>query len=150
MKELNFDSKDVLVHIILKCAELGYEFNITKGQKLLYCCYGAVLAFLDARLCKEHPMAWQYGPVFPKTYEAYVKSKLDYSSDVIANSDNPRLKSIVDGAIELFGKYKAYELVNWSHSPVSPWSTVTNHGKILYHDIPDSLIAAYFKKVVAE
>lgn len=38
----------------------------TQAQKLLYCCYGIVLAAFDERLTDEHPKAWPGGPIFPR------------------------------------------------------------------------------------
>ena len=62
-----FDSLQVMAYIIKRCKQKGIYVNITKLQKLLYCCYGVVLAKFGVRLTDERPEAWQYGPVFPET-----------------------------------------------------------------------------------
>ena len=45
-----FDSNDVMAYILLKASEDNFFVNITKLQKLLYCCYGVVLAAFGWRL----------------------------------------------------------------------------------------------------
>ena len=74
MNDLNFDSIGVLAYIIKCCAKFNYFINYTKAQKLLYCCYGVILAQFNIRLTKEHPKAWQYGPVFPRAFNAQHKN----------------------------------------------------------------------------
>lgn len=63
------DSLDMAAYIVKYCAMKNYFINLTKLQKLLYCCYGAVLAYSGIRLIKEHPKAWDHGPVFPRVYD---------------------------------------------------------------------------------
>lgn len=60
-----YDSRDVAAFAARCCITEGYEHNITKIQKLVYCAYGVVLAARGIRLCDESPKAGQYGPVFP-------------------------------------------------------------------------------------
>lgn len=60
-----YDSRDVAAFAARCCIAEGYEHNITKIQKLVYCAYGVVLAARGIRLCDESPKAGQYGPVFP-------------------------------------------------------------------------------------
>ena len=60
------DSLQVMAYIIKRCHEKEITLNITKLQKLMYCCYGTVLGKFGLRLIDEYPAAWQYGPVFPE------------------------------------------------------------------------------------
>lgn len=48
-----FNSLDVASFIATVCNEQGFHYNNTKIQKLLYCCYGGVLAVYNQRLCDE-------------------------------------------------------------------------------------------------
>lgn len=149
MKELGFDSVGVLAHIILKCVSFGYPIDLTKGQKLLYCCYGVALALKDTRICKEHPKAWQYGPAFPRAYKHHKDNRIDFSSDPIATCDDPELIRDIDDTIKFYGKYNASSLVNWTHKEDGPWAISSQKGTVLYNDIPDELIKEYFKTFVS-
>lgn len=147
MARFEYDSIGVLAHILKQCAALGYDCGYTKAQKLLYCCYGVVLAAYDARLTKEHPKAWQHGPAFPRAFNAHHKGRIDYSSDPIIKNDAEFIETI-DSTIATFGKYTASALVNWSHRPGSPWSLCSADGQTLYIDIADQVITEYFKNHV--
>lgn len=145
MQDCNFESKDVLAYIFRKCAEFGFEVSITKGQKLLYCCYGLLLASDNARLCSEHPACWTYGPVFPSSYKAWREGKLDFSNKTIkAIESNEHLKDVMESALKYFGKASASKLIAWTHLPNSPWALCSNNGRHLYRDIDDVLIRDCF------
>lgn len=67
---MEFSSSNVMAFVIRFCqsADAPIHVDKAKSQKLLYCCYGAVLAETNERLTDEHPEAWPYGPVFPRTF----------------------------------------------------------------------------------
>ena len=46
------DSLQVMAYIVDMCRKQHIEVNVTKLQKLLYCCYGVALAQLGIRLTK--------------------------------------------------------------------------------------------------
>lgn len=152
-----FRSEAALTHIILKCADLGYEINLTKGQKLLFCCYGSVLAIFDKRLCDEAPKAWHYGPAFPRAYKHHRDNVLDLNKDELVayvdknkTDENQKILKLIDECIEFFGKYNASTLVNWTHKENSPWYVASQGGKALFGPIADTLISNYFKKIIKE
>ena len=58
------ESLQATAYIVKRCDEKGIALNVTKLQKLMFCCYGAVLGKFGLRLIDEYPVAWQYGPVF--------------------------------------------------------------------------------------
>lgn len=148
MKDLDFDSVDVLAHILRRCLAMGYECGYTKAQKLLYCCYGAMLGLYGIRLTKEHPKCWQFGPVFPRAFNAHHKGRIKSNQcDPIANADE-WLRFAIDETIDNFGKWTAGQLVDWSHKPGSPWSVSSSGGTDLYKNVDDFLIAADFKKII--
>ena len=150
MENYEFSSKDVLAYVFKKCAELNIsDVSITKALKLLYCCYGVVLANNGVRLCKEHPACWTYGPVFPKSYEAWKERKLDYGNKTIKKiEEDEELSNVLVQTLKFFGQYSASKLVAWSHLPNSPWALSSYGGKYLYEDISDALIIDCFKKII--
>lgn len=150
LAELNLDSRDVAAYIVKYCAYKNYFINLTKLQKILYCCYGAVLADSDARLTKEHPKAWDHGPVFPRVYNLKTKNPDGFIQGLIEREEHikdilsSRVMIAINATIDLFSKYTAGALVEWTHRPVSPWYKCTDGGKNLYGEIPDELIREYF------
>lgn len=148
-----YDSIDVLAHILTKCSALGYDCGYTKAQKLLYCCYGVVLAVYNRRLTKEHPKCWQYGPAFPRAFNAHHKGKIEFDKDpfIKFNLSDPEDKEFletIDSTIENFGKYTAGQLVEWSHRPSSPWAICSANGQNLYGNVADPVIREFFKERV--
>ena len=149
---MQYNSLDVASLIARLCQKLHYHYNNTKIQKLLYCCYGSVLAAYGKRLCDEYPRAWQYGPVFPRVFN-YIKKRrgilAEYSPDFKVPA---QIESLLEDVVAVFGKYDAVPLSTWSHKPGSPWDMVVNHidgeGGGLNNFIPDDLIAAYFRENV--
>lgn len=146
-----FDSKDVMAYILTKCEEENIFVNLTKLEKLLYCCYGAVLAKFGSRLTTEHPEAWPYGPVFPQTFVAFRDGL------ITAESDNgfrikcpPEWLALIDEVIKVFGQYKASQLSAWSHKKGSPWFNASCGGIAMKVPLDDFEVMQYFKKNVLE
>lgn len=146
------NSLDVASLIARLCHKRNYHYNNTKIQKLLYCCYGSVLAVFGQRLCDEYPRAWQYGPVFPRVFNYIKKRKGDIALYHPDFSLPDELRALLEKVIDIFGKYDAVPLSKWTHKPGSPWDTVVNQldgeGGGLNNFIPDDLIANYFKSYV--
>jgi len=144
---MEHSSLDVASHIVNICVKNDISYNNTKVQKLMYCCYGSVLAIHNKRLCDEYPRAWQYGPVFPRVYSYINKGKdiatlcprLDTGDDVL---------SLLEEVVRSFGVYYASALSAWTHRAGSPWDIVVNEMQAPNSIIPDDLIVAYFKKHV--
>lgn len=148
MEELGYDSLAIASYIEKRCKELNYSgINNTKIQKLLYCCYGAVLVVEDKRLCKEYPRAWDYGPVFPRVYSYISKNKKLEDIPQVSLRDN--IKDILDTVIDFFGKFSGGQLSQWSHEEGSPWHNVIILQKqSIGSFIPDNEIKEYFKRYV--
>ncbi len=120
---MEFRSSDVMAYILYKAQKDEHPLNKTQAQKVLYCCYGAVLAKFDQRLTDEHPKAWPYGPVFPRTINDINKKRLTVGmAQEIEKQWSPELKELIDQTICTFSVYTATQLSNWSHLPGSPWS----------------------------
>lgn len=60
------ESQQSVAYVVGRCDELCIVLNITKLQKLLYCCYGTVLGGIGQRLVDESSVAGPYGPSFPQ------------------------------------------------------------------------------------
>ena len=154
MEELDLDSVDVAAYIVRWCIDFNYYVNITKLQKLLYCVYGVVLAEEDTRICREHPKAWEHGPVFPRVYRYTTKCDLGPIMGLASKNQDVRRHlnasqaALVRDAVESFGKFNAQQLVAWTHRPDSPWALVTENGKTLYQPIPDEMIKSYFTGIM--
>lgn len=149
---MQYNSLDVAALIARLCQKLHFHYNNTKIQKLLYCCYGCVLAIYGKRLCDEYPRAWQYGPVFPRVFN-YIKKRRGALSQYAPNFEIPEeVKTLLEKVVAVFGKYDAVPLSNWTHKPGSPWDIVVNQidgeGGGLNNFIPDDLIATYFRENV--
>lgn len=138
------DSVLAVAYIKFKCLSLPItDINITKLQKLLYCCYGVTLALTGQRLTKEYPQAWPYGPVFPRTFNAIRKNKLPnvFSLDGIPKE----LILRIDQTVKLFGTIQAGKLSAWTHIANSPWAKATNNGENTPVRMDDLQILRYFQ-----
>ncbi|MDO5531972.1 Panacea domain-containing protein [Sutterella sp.] len=145
------DSLQMMAYIIGHCVEKDIALNVTKLQKLMYCCYGCVLARFGARLTDEYPEAWQFGPVFPEA----LRSARFFSLDDFLGKATPEVTALpadvialVNDAVDYFGQFKAAQLSDWSQRPNSPWARATHGGKFLYSRLEDSDISSYFRRNV--
>lgn len=59
------DSREIAALIAKECKKKGISYNNTKIQKLLYCCYGVMLAWKNARICDEYPPLMAVRPCIP-------------------------------------------------------------------------------------
>lgn len=152
--ELHIDSLDVAAYVTKTCAQKNLFINLTKLQKLMYCVYGAFLVAFEARICDEHPKAWQYGPVFPKVYNLTKKHQFDLidallrKNEIVEMQLNNEQINLISEVVDFFGQYNAKQLVDWSHHPNGAWSQSTVGGTILYNEIPDDDIYSYFKTIM--
>lgn len=145
-----FDSNDVMAYILGLCQQKRMSWNVTKAQKLLYCCYGTILAGFGERLTDENPQAWQYGPVFPRTFNGIKNGRVIPGWDNgFSKQCDPDWLPMIDQTVSFFGRYMASQLSNWSHKSGSPWDRATAGGKELQVQIPNEFIREYFSKMVS-
>lgn len=144
-----FDSNDVMAYILGLCEKNGTPWNATKAQKLMYCCYGAILAVFGEKLTEEAPQAWKYGPVFPRTFNGLRKNRIKPGED---NGFSERCNSdwlpLIEQTVKVFGKFSASQLSTWSHAPNSPWAKATNNGRELFVQIPSAFIKEHFERLI--
>lgn len=135
------DSREIAALIAKECKKKGISYNNTKIQKLLYCCYGVMLAWKNARICDEYPRLWPYGPVFPKVFN-YIHKYGDianFSTD-ISKVSTPENKEVIESVLNAFGKYDATSLSSWSHTEGSPWDRAKQENANWNSFIPDEYI----------
>ena len=145
----SFDSNDVMAYILGVCEQNQIPWNATKAQKLLYCCYGTILAAFGECLTEEVPQAWQYGPVFPRAFNGYRKGKIVPGVDNgFSSKCDPRWLPLMQETIKSFGKFTASQLSTWSHKPGSPWARATCNGEELLVQIQKEYIRAYFAPMI--
>lgn len=147
------NSLQLMAYVIKRCQRERIPLNITKLQKLMYCCYGSVLGRFGVRLTDEHPEAWQYGPVFPTALRSAQFFELEdflpkSTADVEALPQD--VLRLINSAIAHFGESSATELSKWSHLPGSPWFKASDGGKLLFVRLDDEDVRTYFRdKVLA-
>lgn len=151
MEGHKYDSITVAKYIVAKANEKNIPVNITKVQKLLYIAYGIYLAVKESRLTDEHPQAWPYGPVFPRTRKALLKypflSAIALKDETFSTirKDN-EVNSLLDLVFKKFGDWSAQKLSEWSHQDNSPWDRTTQEDGFKWGDqIVDGFIAPFFK-----
>lgn len=150
-----YKSTDVALFIVAWANKHRYGINLTKTQKLLYVAYGAWLVLMGSRLCNEHPQAWPYGPVFPRTRDLLLNTDIDAVtlSDErlagIAGEERDRLEDLMAFVFDGFGKMTAGQLTVWSHQPGTPWERAQGLPSFKWGaEIPDSYIYEYFSKII--
>lgn len=119
---MEFSSSSVMAYILYKAKKAGHRISKAQAQKLLYCCYGVVLAAFDERLTDEHPKAWPGGPLFPRTLSAINRHRLttDMAEIFIASCPADWL-NLMDKTIDRFWGYSATALETWSQRKGTPW-----------------------------
>lgn len=147
---VEFDSNVVIAYIKGYSEEKGIaDTNVTKLQKLLYCCYGVTLALTGKRLTTEYPYAWPYGPVFPKSLRSLSLNKLPVNGKEIFEYVCPSLLlECINKTIDLFGQFPVGKLSGWTHIAGSPWSKITQNGKVVPTRMDDLQILNFFRENV--
>lgn len=139
-----------------------------KLMKLVYLSYGYGLALLDG----AHPMfddevdeveAWKYGPVIPSVQSAFCSFRAnpitkygticvgagyddkDYIEPHLSDSD-AEIRKVIKFVWNNYGKVDTWQLVEWLHSPGSPWGLTYRVGTKI--KIPKDLIKRYFTLLV--
>jgi uncharacterized phage-associated protein len=149
-KQGKYRSEECAKYMLAYANSQGKKLNVTQVQKLLFIAYGIYLAKHNGedRLIEEHPQAWPYGPVFPRS-----KTKLDYSKDYTLEELKPEsvandaeVKLLLESVVNDFSMIPANQLSSWSHSPGSPWDkTVHEEGFKWSNEIKDAYILEFFR-----
>lgn len=119
---MEFKSINVMAYILYKAKLAKHPVNKTQAQKLLYCCYGIIMAKFNERLTDEHPKAWFFGPVFLRANDDIDKKRLNVGMAKEFQKECPKeWLSRIDKTIVTFLVYTASQLVDWSCVRSSPW-----------------------------
>ena len=120
---MEYNSSEVMAYILYKGRLENHSINKTQAQKLLYCCYGIIMAKYNERLTDEHPRCWPFGPVFPRTFNDISKHRLTVAlAENFKSSCSPDWLDWIDKTIYTFWNYSAGALSEWSHRKNSPWA----------------------------
>ncbi|MDD9798673.1 MAG: DUF4065 domain-containing protein [Alphaproteobacteria bacterium] len=137
-------------------------------QKLVYIAHGWNLAINDRALTEDHPIAWDYGPVYYDLWKALrrygvspVTEKVkigDFdagatgrrTNQISTGSFDKDETALVDKTFEVYGKYEAFKLSAITHAEGTPWDEVfiKNEGKKSV--IPNKLIKEYFYELAGQ
>ena len=142
------ESLQATAYIVKRCDEKGIALNVTKLQKLMFCCYGTVLGKFGLRLIDEYPVAWQYGPVFPEALRSVkfftVPAFLDKETPD-ADALTKDVRKLIDETLDVFGKFTARQLSDWTRLRGSPWDLASDGGASLFGRLSDGKVSDYFK-----
>jgi len=138
-----FNSVQVAEYLRYRALKKGKILNITQVQKLLYLLYGYFFKKHDVQILDEFPVAYPFGPVFPRTrtevkYDTVPNMPEDLALDAC-------LGLVVDEIIDNYGKFPANKLSSWSTSKGGAWdvSVRENRGK-WNREISNKHIKEYF------
>ncbi|WP_284928705.1 Panacea domain-containing protein [Candidatus Phytoplasma sp. AldY-WA1] len=121
---------DVANYIIDKCDDIS---NL-KLQKLMFYIYAHYLVknnpqTLFTNSAEKQIEAWPYGPVFPYLYFEFRTYGMDELKETPLGDKNKITSSsyqtIIDYILEKYGKFKAWELAEKTHSE-DPWTDAYN------------------------
>jgi len=121
------------------------KITVTKLQKMLYCCYGAMLGAYHRVLLDERPEAWSTGPIFP--FALKVMQTLTFDEISLINTNDvvclpSHVVQFLNSVIDFFGQYTGDQLARWTRRQC-PWISA---GK--YDIMNNEAIANYFAKRV--
>jgi uncharacterized phage-associated protein len=134
--------------------ELGERDNIPidplKLIKLVYFAHGFYLAAAEEPLLNEPVEAWKYGPVISSLYHRFKRyGRAAIPREEIGSIFGPKLDSnaqaAVEAAWETFKGDPAITLSLKTHTPDSPWAKIWRDDGVFSKEIPDHLIADFFK-----
>ena len=149
MENTELDSVDVAKVVLAEAKSRNLRLNMTQLQKLLYIVYGTSLVILGRRPFVEHPKAWPFGPVFPRTRRKLSDEVKKWNVDTCPESVPDELRQIVCKVVENFGTWTSGQLVDWSHRIGGPWDVVTHRSGFKWADeIPDDETRDYFDRNV--
>ncbi|MDD9841649.1 MAG: DUF4065 domain-containing protein [Alphaproteobacteria bacterium] len=137
-------------------------------QKLVYIAHGWNLAINDRALTEDHPIAWDYGPVYRALWKALrrygsspVTEKVkigDFdtsatgrrANEISTGSLEKPETAVVNKVFEVYGKYEAFQLSAITHAEGTPWDEVfvKNGGKDSV--IPNKLIKDHFYELAEQ
>lgn len=120
---------DVANFLIQQAEKKGIFLNHTKLQKVLYIVYGLYLAQFKTIPFSGSPLYLPYGPVFDAVLNKYRNKPIQYNLPDKNISVDEKLSNVMDVTLEVFGKYSAMSLSDWSHREGTAWKKADNDGR---------------------
>lgn len=155
------DPRAIANSIIAIGKERGLFFTNLQLQKLVYIAHGYYLRATGGALSSEPFEAWDFGPVSRSLYSALKGTgdekvlqeiqgfdPLKRCPAVIREVDEPRATSAIRKAVDIYGQWSAFDLVELTHSFGSPWSRTMKDAQDhanLGMRISDQLILDHFE-----
>ncbi len=100
----------------------GIDLTQSQIQTILYIAYGVRLATKNERLTSEHPLMWQYGPVFPRAYNRLRKDSTDGTDEYYSlKTDHPNIFKYLENCFRRYAWTKACILSTPHLSEGTPW-----------------------------
>lgn len=148
-------SVEIASFVVNYCASENKFINMSKLQKLVYCLYGAYLAYYDKPICSDKPKIWNHGPSFSLVYDESMKMSwdpIDGFLNYFLNIEDDFYKHFNDSEVKFMCsilkfmcEYSSKTLVNWSMSEGSPWKRDLDTGNRMHEEMTDSYIKEFFK-----
>lgn len=132
-------------------------------QKFCYMAHGFSLALFDKPLTSDDIEAWDFGPVYPRLYDALKKYGKAHISSLIhennwASSDSVKgdvvtvdlsktERAVIATVWADYGEYEAFQLSALTHEDDTPWADVYKSGRNVI--ITDKRIKRYFSDLTS-
>lgn len=127
---------DFLIFLRNNDLENGEKYSLTnlKLQKLLYFSHAFFSVANDQNegLIDENFQAWRYGPVIPEVYyrfNSFGQSDITLDSDLEFNELTQVQRDVISNVWVSLRDTDAFDLVEISHAPNSPWARVFAEGR---------------------
>lgn len=101
LSEMGLDSVDLAKAICYRSKENGHVLYRNQMQAMMYIVYGKVLARNGARITREHPQAWEFGPVFPRVYSKVKETSDDAyrEQSEVLREQSPEVSKLIDETV---------------------------------------------------
>ena len=129
----------------------GTPITQMQAQKLTYIAHGVSLGHFSKPLLTDPICAWRYGPVIPSLYNVLKhngNNKIQYPVSVGIYDETPidsLNDSLIKNVYDVYGKYPAETLSNFTHREGTPWSQAIKMDSTI---IPDYIIQDYYKGLI--
>jgi uncharacterized phage-associated protein len=157
---MTYDAREVANFILDYGDSLGRPVTKIAIQKIIYFAHGWHLAGQNRPLISQKFEAWEYGPVIRVVYDCFKSEnrnqilsrarKFDpFTNQWVVVDDTIREpdRSFLEHVFKAYGHYHAFDLVEMTHEPGSPWHRIWEAEKNRVHvgmEIPNDEIRSHF------
>ena len=133
ISEMGLDSVDLAKAICYRSKMNGHILYRNQMQAMMYIVYGKALARKGARITKEHPQAWEFGPVFPRAYSKVRETADDAyrEQSELLKAQSPEVSRLIDETVSRCSWRGCRELLATlvTHGSPCDWSRRRNPEK---------------------